>query len=67
MAGIAVPALALASCSSDDDDSSAAGDDTSSDDSSSEDSGSGDGDLVGAPDGFDLTDPGSKLKIGESA
>lgn len=83
MAGIAVTALALASCSSDDDDSSdssssssdssdssdssAAGDDTSSDDSSSEDSGSGDGDLVGAPDGFDLTDPGSHLKNGESA
>ena len=80
MAGVAVPALALASCSSDDDDSSDSSSDTSadssgssdggddaSDDQSSDDSGSGDGDLVGAPEGFDLTDPGSKLKIGESA
>ncbi|MGO1949845.1 MAG: hypothetical protein ACTH1D_09435 [Mycobacteriaceae bacterium] len=79
IAGLAVPALALSACSSDDSDSDADSD-SSADAGGSEDSeGSGDSDdsddsgdsadveLEGAPDGFELTDPGSKLSLGDDA
>ncbi|MCJ7857768.1 hypothetical protein [Corynebacterium kalidii] len=71
IAGLAVPALALTACSSDDGDSGA-GPDTSSDsasDSSTEDTDSGatsDITFDGAPDGFELTSPGSRLSLDDT-
>lgn len=71
LVGVAVPSLALAACSSDEDNSSdtgSAGSGLSSDSSGSSDSSdSSDTALPGAPAGFELTKPGSRLKIGESA
>lgn len=75
IAGVSVPALALAGCSSDEDSGSSGSDgaDTAdSTDSADEvsDSGSDSGSdvqLEGAPDGFELTEPGSRLDFGEVA
>ena len=63
ISGLAVPALALTACSSDDGDSSATESGSASDSDSDT---SSDVTFEGAPDGFELTAPGSKLSLDET-
>jgi hypothetical protein len=67
ISGLAVPALALTACSSDDGDSGASSDSSTDSSATETDSGTAsDITFEGAPDGFELTDPGSRLSLDDT-